>query len=153
MFFRTPLFFTSPEDFNFVSIFTVLQVSYSIVCKECLLMTGATSLMHIGNKIYAAGSALIRFVFFCKMAMQCIVRKLFQVFTKPSFSHRFLFVKNSMSSNHQYYKKDQFIIKCILVPQVYRVIYEYYLKFKKRSLIISIVLQVAILIHVLMMVQ
>ena len=63
MFFRTPLFFTSPKDFNLVSNFAVSLVSCAIVYQECLLMTGATSLMHIGNKIYSAGSALIRLVF------------------------------------------------------------------------------------------
>ena len=72
-------------------------------------MTGATSLMHIGNKIYAAGSALIRLVF-------CI-----EICLSGQNIHflRFLFVKNSLSTDHQYFKKDQFIIKCILVPQVF----------------------------------
>ena len=75
-------------------------------------MTGATSLMLIGNKIYAAGSALIRLVF-------CI-----EICLSGQNIHflRFLFVKNSLSTDHQYFKKDQFIIKCILVPQVGTVI-------------------------------
>ena len=71
--------------------------------------------MHIGNRIYEAASALIRFLV-CKLYM-LVFLGIINVFMLSSL--RFLFVKSSVSTQCQHsYKKDAFILKCILAPQV-----------------------------------